>query len=66
MNAGIVVTDDLALDRDCVGHVDDVVEDAAKGVGNGGFAVAGRPIEKHGAAGVECGTALLDACCRRR
>jgi hypothetical protein len=50
MNAGVVVTDDLALDGDGVGHVDYVAEDVAEGVSHRSFAVAWRPIKKHGAA----------------
>ena len=32
----------------------------AEAAGDGGFAVAGRAVEEHGAAGVERGAALLD------
>ena len=53
VDAGIVDADDLAFHDDRIGHVDYVVEDAAERERGGSFAVARRPVEKNGAAGVQ-------------
>jgi hypothetical protein len=51
---------DLAFNRNRVGHVNDIVEDIGKAQRDRRFAIARRPIKKHGAAGVQRWTALLD------
>jgi hypothetical protein len=57
---GVEDVDDLAVYDDGVGDVDDVREDAGEAEGDGGLAVAGRAVEKDGAAGVQGRPGLLD------
>ena len=59
VNAGVVDADDLAIDTDGVGHVDDVAENVAEAVRDGGFAITGGTVEEHGAPGIESRAALL-------
>lgn len=50
MDAGVVESDDLAVDRDGVGDVDGVLEDGSQPDGDGCFSVSGGAIEQDGAA----------------
>src|SRR5580700_3771076 len=51
VNRGVEDADDLALDGDGVGNVDDVAEHAGQAASYGGLSVSRRAVEQHGTAG---------------
>src|SRR5579875_4038208 len=60
VNGRVEHLDDVPLDGDGVGDVDDVAEHVGQAAGDGGLSVSRRPVEQDGAAGVQARPALFD------